>query len=120
MAKKTLTKKIAPTATTRNPTRHPTRNPQRRKFTRYAADPGDFALILSDNKGQKLPAPIPCLIVEESYGGCGLVTTKIDLIKKGAQLELQVGKLAKMRGEIRWTRILENKILYFGVAYLEP
>jgi len=91
--------------------------PNKRKSTRYAPDPGAIALILTDAKGQKLEVPIPCLIVEESYTGCGLMALKDSFIKKNAIIEVQIGRLPKMKGEIRWFKSLEDKFVYFGLAY---
>jgi hypothetical protein len=107
MAKKTLVKPSAPIK----------KNVQKRKSIRYAPDPGTFALILSDENGKKLAVGIPCLIAEESYTGCGLITMKDTMIKKGATFEVQVGKLPKMQAQVRWTKILEDKIVYFGLSY---
>ncbi len=109
MAKKIPVKSSAPV---KKPT-------QKRKSTRYAPDPGTFALILSDENGKKLTAGIPCLIVEESYAGCGLMAMKDGMIKKGATFEVQVGKLPKTQAQVRWTKILEDKIVYFGLIYLK-
>lgn len=95
------------------------KTPTKRQFTRYLPDPGSIALILTDGKGKKLEAPIPCLIVEESYGGCGLMAMKNSFVKKDMQFEVQVGRLSKMKGQVRWTKILEDKIIYFGIEYLE-
>lgn len=92
---------------------------QKRKSVRYLPDPGAIAIILTNETGQKLEGGLPCLIVEESYVGCGLVTMKNALIKKGATLEIQVGKLPKMQAEVRWVKTLENKIVHFGVSYLK-
>ncbi len=96
-----------------------TKPAQRRKFTRFAPDPGAIALICTDGNGKKITPPLPCLIVEEAYGGVGLVAMAHPMIRKNAVLEFQVGKLPKMKGEVRWVRLLENKIAYFGVNYLE-
>jgi hypothetical protein len=109
-----MAKKAAPKKTAAK-----TPPPQRRKFTRFAPDPGAFALICGGAYNKKINPPIPCLIVEEAYGGVGLVAIADPMIKKNAILEFQVGKLPKMKGEIRWVKQLEGRLAYFGVNYLE-
>jgi len=89
----------------------------KRKSTRYAPDPGAIAFILTDANGHKLDVPIPCLIVEESYTGCGLMALKDSFIKKNAVIEVQIGRLPNMKGEIRWFKNLEDKFVYFGLAF---
>jgi hypothetical protein len=97
----------------------PAKSPQRRKFTRFAPDPGAIALICSNTYGRTINPPLPCLIVEEAYGGVGLVAIADPMIRKNAILEFQVGKLPKMKGEIRWVKMIEDKLAYFGVNYID-
>ncbi len=91
----------------------------KRKYTRFKPDPGAIALILQDDKGKSLSAPIHCLIAEESYGGAGLIAIQSSLIKKGAQLKMKIGLLGPFICEVKWTKIWDSHIVSFGVEYSE-
>lgn len=127
---KTFEKKTNPKSTV-NSTGKPTgANPQiRRKHIRFKPDPGSMAFILTDPKGKKLESPLPCLILQESYAGAGLVTLKntpdknTDLHKappkKGMRFQIKVGHLEATLCEVKWTQSLNPDVLAFGVEYCD-
>lgn len=91
----------------------------RRRFTRFNPDEGAMAFIVSDAKYKKLAVPVQCLILEEAFAGCGLVAIDPGFIKKGAKFEVKVGHLPVLKCEVRWLKVLEAKVVSFGVYFLE-
>lgn len=91
----------------------------KRKYTRFKPDPGAIALIVADEKGKNLTAPVHCLIAEESYGGAGLIAIQSPLIKKGARFKMKIGLLGPFICEVKWTKSWDSHVVSFGVEYSE-
>lgn len=89
----------------------------KRKHIRFTPDPPTTALIMTDEDGKFLKTPIPCIVIEESYGGCGLVAPTNPLIEKDSTLLIRVGNLPDMLSQIRWVKIFDSKVCYFGIQY---
>lgn len=94
----------------------PDRVPVKRKHMRYSPAP-TVALLMTDAHGKYLKVPVPCLVIEESYGGCGLVAPLNPLIEKDSVLIVRVGNLPDMPAQIRWVKIFDKRICYFGIEY---
>lgn len=92
---------------------------EKRNSVRFSADLGALALILTDDEGHKLNISLPALVVDESFKGCSLIAVKNPLIKRGHILQVKVGHLAPMYAEIRWIKVFDAKICYFGLSYIE-
>ncbi len=89
----------------------------KRKFTRFVPELPTTALIVSGTEGSRWKDPLPCLVLEESYGGCRLVALKNKLLTKGAALVFKVGNLSEMPGQIKWIKIHADEFCSFGVEY---
>ena len=94
----------------------PTKIPNKRKHIRFAPGPM-VAYLMTDADGKYLKVPVPCLVIEESYGGCGLIAPLNSSIEKDAVLVFRVGQLADMPAQIRWVKTYDKKICYFGIEY---
>lgn len=94
------------------------KNANRRKHIRFSPDPPCTALVLTDGKGKALKNPLPCVVVEESATGCGLVSAMNPLFVKDTILVVQVGQLSEMPSLIRWVKTFDDRICYFGLEYM--
>lgn len=92
-----------------------------RKHLRYNPDPLDFALISFDSrKNVSEFAPTETgLLLQESYGGAGMVVKKVHDYKVGEFIWVKVGQLAPMYAEVRWIKELDDYLLRIGLQYYE-
>ena len=93
--------------------------PNKRRFTRFTPDPGSFALIDPNGKGEVFSPEISALMVDEAYAGCALVLSPTKKIKKDSIIWVRAGKLKAMRAVVRWCRHHSEKIMEIGIEYAE-
>jgi len=92
---------------------------KKRVSFRFSAEPGTLVQIQNIAPGLKQEG-VYGLAIDEAYRGCSFVITgKKPLWKEGEILKIKVGKLAPLRGEIRWIKKLERNVWTVGVKYLE-
>ena len=84
---------------------------------RFPPDPGSFALVKLPHDGTLSNSTTPALIINESFGGCSLLLVTPAFLNAGMQVQVQVGKLKPMEGEIRWVVAIENEIKKIGIQY---
>ncbi|MDT8409184.1 MAG: hypothetical protein RQ741_06255 [Wenzhouxiangellaceae bacterium] len=95
----------------------------KRRYMRFSPDEIEVALIQFTNRDPDeffFEADAAGLVVEEAYGGCGLVVlskTTPDSMKEGAACLVKVGHLAPVRGEVRWVKSLDQDVSKLGIEY---
>lgn len=94
-----------------------------RKFIRYLPDPLDYGLISfhvhSDYKKNFEPDIVALIIEESSRSGCSLIFHKRRKIGIGAEVVLQLGRMAPIRAEVVWINELEEVLYRAGFKFLE-
>src|SRR4051812_29848347 len=93
----------------------------KRRFIRFKPDQDTYARVLMP------PHAIPydaypeflAITVNESAGGCGLVSMSAPHLQVGLKVHVQVGELPLVRSQIVWVRHLDDEICRFGIQYLE-
>ncbi len=92
----------------------------KRKYIRFEPDSGDFVQIDKNPQSMEFQSQEVGLLVEESpMGGFGLVCLRSVGLATGSIYRFKVGKLAPLKAEIVWERILDDKVARYGVRYLE-
>lgn len=62
------------------------------------------------------------LVVEEAYGGCGLVVlgaADAESISEGVRCLVRVNNIGPVRGQVRWVKVLDDDVAKIGIEYLE-
>ncbi len=92
----------------------------KRKNIRFRPDPGTYAAIDVDgsSKGAFKPTLV-CLVTEESYKGCGLVSIIYEGLQSGDTCRVQVGAGPVMKAEVRWRTDLDAQVMRIGLMYLD-
>lgn len=90
-----------------------------RKFIRFKPDDNALALIDLKTTGKDFTPSMSALILNESFSGCALVLTSNDIIKAGTKIKIKIGNLHVMKGEIVWSKVLEENIQKVGVKIIE-
>ena len=98
------------------------KNPVSRKHFRYktlllSLEP--FAFIDRDPENENFQPTISGLIINESHGGCALVTSSGVTLKKGGIIKVKSGDLSPMKAEVRWRKKLDGDTVRIGLKYLE-
>jgi len=97
-----------------------------RKHMRFRPDQVEVALIqFSEAEPEDFffQAESAGLVLEEAYGGCGLVMlSHFDAIEpvEGMRCQVKVGKIGPLRAEIRWVKKLDDDVARIGIEYLDP
>lgn len=91
------------------------------KTIRVRFKPADDTLALIQRKSPKTKKTmvIPCLILNESFSGCALVSLASEEFKKDEFIRVKVGNLALMQAQIRWVKAINADIITMGLEYLE-
>lgn len=90
-----------------------------RKFLRYQPDPQAVALIDTRPNSRDFKPSITAIILNESFTGCALVFADNEIMRKGSRVKIKIGPLEIMKGEVAWTKILEENIQKVGIQLLE-
>ncbi len=92
----------------------------RRRYIRSDPDSGDFVKIDRDAERTTFEFQEVALLVEESpMGGFGIACLRSLGLKVGGVHRFAVGKMAPLKAEIVWERALDEKIVRFGLRFLE-
>lgn len=95
-------------------------NSDKRKYIRFEPDSGDFVQIDKNPVSQEFQFQEVALLVEESpMGGFGLVCLRSVGLVKGSIYRFKVGKMAPLKAEVVWERILDDKVVRLGLRFLE-
>ncbi len=89
-----------------------------RKHTRFKSDAGAICEIDLEER-KKFQPSVSALILEESYGGCGLALLRTSQLQVGAICVVKVGALEPMRSEVRWRKDVDDQLIKIGIKYLE-
>ncbi len=96
-----------------------------RRYIRFRPDEIEVALIRfgeADPDEFLFRADAAGLVLEEAYGGCGLVTlSHCDATEpiEGTRCLVKVGKMGPMRAEVRWVKRLDEHVARVGIEYIE-
>lgn len=102
----------------------PDKSSQRRHM-RFRPDQVEVALIqFSEAEPEDFffEAEAAGLVLEEAYGGCGLVTlSHFESAQpvEGMRCQVKVGKMGPMRAEIRWVKKLDDNVARIGLEYVD-
>ncbi len=92
----------------------------KRKYIRFEPDNGDFVQIDKNAQSTEFHFQDVALLVEESpMGGFGIVCLQSVGLTKGSVYRFKVGKLAPLKAEVVWERILDDKVVRYGLRFLE-
>ncbi len=95
-------------------------NNDKRKYIRFEPDSGDFVQIDKNPHSSEFHFQEAALLVEESpMGGFGLVCLRSVGLTKGNVYRFKVGKMAPLKAEVMWERILDDKVVRVGLKFLE-
>lgn len=91
-----------------------------RRHIRAKPDACDYVQIDKNPDNPDFHADAVALLVEEApMGGCGIVCLKNVGLEKGQVYRVQVGRMAPLRAEVVWTKVLDGDILRAGLRFLE-
>lgn len=95
----------------------------KRRALRFTPDDGTYAQIdpqCNHELGDFEPS-IFALVVEESHNGCGLILLERDYLKlcENPSFLAQVGSLAPMRAEARWSMPIDETARRLGIQYVD-
>lgn len=102
----------------------PGRN-EKRRHMRFPPDKVEVAYIEftdQDRDSATFQANAAGLVMEEAYGGCGLVvlsTLAPADVQEGAPCQVRVGRIGPIRAEIRWVKALDDDVAKVGLEYLD-
>ncbi len=92
----------------------------KRKYIRFEPDSGDFVQIDKNSQSGEFHFQEVALLVEESpMGGFSIACLRSVGLMKGAVYRFKVGKMAPLKAEVVWERILDDKVVRFGMRFLE-
>lgn len=90
-----------------------------RKFVRFKPDTDAIALIDLNEDSTEFNPTITALVLNESYSGCALIFAHNDFLKPATKVKIKIGKLDPLKGQVAWSKILEENIQKVGIALLE-
>jgi len=92
----------------------------KRKYIRFEPDSGDFVQIDKNPLSSEFQFQEVALLVEESpMGGFGIACLRTVGLVKGTVYRFKVGKMAPLKAEVVWERILDDKVVRYGLRFLE-
>jgi|GEM_PF-1232985 len=93
----------------------------RRQNVRFSPEPLATAMIASGSDIQNFKVQAHALIVDESFGGAGLVMLLQEslILQTGDLIVVKVGALHPMRAEVRWVLAIDTQVIKLGVMYLD-
>jgi len=92
----------------------------KRKYIRFEPDSGHFVQIDKNPNSTEFQFKEVALLVEESpMGGFGIACLRSVGLIKGSIYRFKVGKMAPLKAEVVWEHILDDKVVRFGLRFLE-
>lgn len=88
----------------------PKRRPNQRKFIRFKPDEGTAALVDQISWG---------LVVDEAFGGCGLVMLGREKYQPGDLCQIQIGEIGPLRARVAWRLKVSDDVIKIGLEFLE-
>ena len=88
-----------------------------RKQTRFLPDPNTVTWFCEGH--EKFEETYLGLTTSESHGGSGFIFVGEFSWPEGTKVFVKSGELAPLRAEIRWIKILGEKIYHIGLMNLE-
>lgn len=93
---------------------------EQRRYIRFDPDSGDFVQIDKNAQSSEFQFQEVALLVEESpMGGFGIVCLRAVGLTKGSVYRFKVGKMAPLKAEVVWERVLDDKVVRYGLRFLE-
>ena len=89
----------------------------KRKHIRFEADPNQIAWISLDTKNFK--KDYICLLHQESYGGCQVITNQAIQLRTGEPMLIKVGEIGPLLGEVRWLKEVSEHVFVMGIEFKE-
>lgn len=90
-----------------------------RTYTRFQPSADTLAWIDKKTGKTKFAPTLACLVLNESFTGCAVITLAASGFVKGDAIRIQVGKLAVLPAEVRWVKALDKEVVKIGIEYLE-
>ena len=84
---------------------------------RYPPGEGESAYLCIEPDDGDFRNDIQAMIMNESYGGCGLMMAETDLLQEGDRCLAKIGSLTPMSAEVAWRVADGNGILRIGLKY---
>ena len=94
-------------------------NNNKRKRTRFGPDGPAYALIDTDPSGTSFKPGFGGLVIDESYGGCGLAVLSKSAIKIDDTLKVKISELPMTEAQVRWMKKLDSEVSRIGLRNLD-
>ena len=91
----------------------------KRKNVRFKTDPSQAAQIDLTLDPSNFRCDVAALIYNESYRGCCLIAIKHEKLKIGTRCRIQLGPLAPIGAELKWTEEIDPEIIRMGFYFYE-
>lgn len=97
---------------------------EKRHHMRFKPEDVEIALIQFTDADPEVATFEPHtagLVIDEAYGGCGLVALghgTPEGVHDGARCNVKVGKIGPVKAEVRWVRKLDEDVSKLGIEYL--
>ena len=96
-----------------------------RRYLRFRPEDVEIAWIQFTDRAPgmiEFEADAAGLVVEEAYGGCGLVVlgaADAESIGEGVPCLVRVNSIGPLRAEVRWVKVLDKDVAKIGIEYIE-
>lgn len=93
----------------------------KRRLIRFPGDPLEIALLDFGAEDRPFTPQEVALIIEEApMGGCSLAVSRgSEYLSEGRRCRVKVGRMSPLRAQIRWIRVLDDRVTRFGLEFLE-
>jgi len=90
----------------------------KRRYTRFKADRNIYAALDANSTTENFNVSDIGLVINEAYGGCGLVIRLTPEFQIKDKVRVKVGGLGILMAEVVWRSEIENDLLKIGLMYL--
>jgi len=93
-------------------------SPERRQFPRRRPDSKSLAHLDLRGDDEAFRADLIALVINESAGGCSLVTLITDEdLKLGDSIRIKPGQLHPMKAKVIWRTEIDEEVMRLGLKY---
>jgi hypothetical protein len=94
-------------------------NNDKRRHSRFRPDGPAYALIDTDPSGTSFKPGFGGLVIDESYGGCGLAVLSKSAIKIDDTLKVKISELPMTEAQVRWMKKLDSEVSRIGLRNID-
>ena len=90
----------------------------KRRNVRFESSPGSLGWIcFGTTLLHEFTPSLPCLVIEESLGGCGIILHWDGKLNVGDRLIIKVDQLEPVKAEIRFINSILKHVFHIGLLY---